>query len=240
MTQYTENDLIAYHLGEPCDDAGIREALEQDVALAELSQSIAITLRVFSAKPVPTPDTEKVWQQMRATLPLLQTAAKHRGGLRWAWWAVGPALGLALLLVTVTRLHGRHSMEQADRSGALQQIRLTKEPIQDPEIGQHLDRAERWLTEVNHAAQPLDTDQRTEAQGLLLRNAVYVRMAREHGDLPDAAVLERLGLVLTAAEHDPGTAEDGWHIRLEMNTNGLLLDIRILRQNHAEHAGDTL
>jgi len=57
-------------------------------------------------------------------------------------------------------------------------------------------------------------------------------MAHDSGDLAEASVLENLGRVLTTMDHEPAR-DSGWHIRFEMNTDGLLLDIRILRQNDA-------
>jgi hypothetical protein len=57
-------------------------------------------------------------------------------------------------------------------------------------------------------------------------------VTRAQGDLGTASVLESLGRVLTNIDHAP-ELDDGWHLRLEWNTKGLLLDIRILRQNDA-------
>ncbi len=82
--------------------------------------------------------------------------------------------------------------------------------------------------------EPLDPDTRAQAQALLVGNAFYVQTARQQGDLADAALLEKLGRVLTSVDHDPpADSTGGWHVRLELNTNGLLLDLRILRQNQA-------
>jgi hypothetical protein len=64
----------------------------------------------------------------------------------------------------------------------------------------------------------------------LLKNAVYVQTARDNGDLAEAALLERFGRVLTTLDNEP-PHQSTWRVRLEMNTSGLLLDIRILQQN---------
>jgi hypothetical protein len=107
---------------------------------------------------------------------------------------------------------------------------LTTQPA-DPAIANHLDAAERLLTEVNNSPGSLDNVTREQAHSLLLKNAVYVHAARNSGDLAETAVLENLGRVLTTLDNEPQTPETAWRLRLEMNTNGLLLDIRILRQN---------
>ena len=108
---------------------------------------------------------------------------------------------------------------------------LTTQPA-DPAVADHLDAAERLLTEVNHASGPLDDTTRSQAHELLLKNAVYVRTAQDQGDYAEAAVLDNLGRVLTTIDNSPPEAPHSLlRFRLEMNTDGLLLDIRILRQN---------
>jgi len=113
---------------------------------------------------------------------------------------------------------------------------LTSEP-RDPAIADHLDSAERLLTEVNNTQGPLDEITREQAHHLLLKNAVYVHSARESGDVAQAAVLENLGRVLTTLDNEPETQHSTWRLRLEMNTSGLLLDIRILQQNDDRNQG---
>ena len=114
---------------------------------------------------------------------------------------------------------------------------LTTEPV-DPAIANHLDAAARLLTTVNNSSGPLDEVTREQAHTLLLQNAVYVHHARERGDLAGAAVLENFGRVLTTLDNEPSTQHGTWRLRLEMNTSGLLLDIRILRQNDDHSQGD--
>jgi hypothetical protein len=67
---------------------------------------------------------------------------------------------------------------------------------------------------------------------LAQKNAVYVQAAQDKGDYAEAAVLDSLGHVLTTIDRAPPEAPHSllW-FRLEINTDGLLLDMRILRQN---------
>lgn len=228
-----EQELIAFHLGEACDDKAIRARLQRDEAYAELSDSINRTLRVFSAEPVPAPDTTAAWQRLRTTLPVLEPVRKTR---RWRWFVLAPAAVFAVLLLAVGLLMPRvfHRRAQPDEAGI---IHLTP-PAGSADaqaMTAHLDRAERWLTVVNHASAPLDEQTRSEGQQLLTSNAVYLTQARTQGDLPDAFALERLGRVLTTANH---ANENGVQLRVEMNTDGLLFDLRILRQNHSHATGE--
>ena len=104
-------------------------------------------------------------------------------------------------------------------------------------IANHLDAAERLLTEVNNSSGSLDDTTREQAHNLLLKNAIYATNARDSGDLAQAAVLENFGRVLTTLDNEPPTPHSTWRLRLEMNTSGLLLDIRILRQNDDHSQG---
>jgi predicted anti-sigma-YlaC factor YlaD len=241
MSHFSEEDLIAYQLHEGSDEASIRRHLEACSECAVLSESIAETLRIFSSEPVPQPDLERNWQRLRGNLSVLTPPARRRYLPRMALWSTAGLVAAGLLLVIFV---GVHVTRDRDRIAALLPAinrvshpntainghgPLTTEPI-DPAIANHLDTAERLLTEVNHTSGALDPAIRAQAHELLLSNALYVRTARDHGDLAQAAVLDDLGRVLTTLDND-SSAHDTLQVRLEMNTSGLLLDIRILRQN---------
>jgi hypothetical protein len=195
-------------------------------------------LRVFSAEPAPQPDLEHNWQRLRGNLSVL-TPERRRGFelLRWHWaW---PAIGIAaaaLLLLTVFGTHINRTNETKHNLAVNGHGPLTTQPT-DPAIANHLEAAERLLTEVNNASGSLDDNTREQAHDLLLKNAVYVQNARDSGDLAEAAVLENFGRVLTTLDNEPPTPHSTLRLRLEMNTSGLLLDIRILRQNDDHSQG---
>ena len=237
MKHFSEEDLIAYQLHESSDESTISMHLESCSECADLSESIAETLRVFSADPVPQPDLEHNWQRLRGNLRVL-TPERPRGFelFRWHWaWPVAGLTTAALILLTVFGTH-IHRVDTRHTIAVNGHGPLTTEPT-DPSIANHLDAAERLLTEVNNSSGPLDDATREQAHSLLLQNAVYVRNARDSGDFAEAAVLENFGRVLTTLDNEPPTSHSTWRLRLEMNTSGLLLDIRILRQNDDHSQG---
>jgi hypothetical protein len=237
MKHFSEEDLIAYQLHESSDERTISMHLESCSECADLSESIAETLRVFSADPVPQPDLEHNWQRLRGNLRVL-TPERPRGFelFRWHWaWPVAGLATAALILLTVFGTH-IHRIDTRHTIAVNGHGPLTTEPT-DPSIANHLDAAERLLTEVNNSSGPLDDATREQAHSLLLQNAIYVRNARDSGDLAEAAVLENFGRVLTTLDNEPPTSHSTWRLRLEMNTSGLLLDIRILRQNDDHSQG---
>lgn len=241
MTHFTEEELIAYQLHEGAEENAIRQHLEHCPECAAVSDSIAETLRIFSSDPVPQLDLDRNWQRLRGNLSVLTTETRRRFRPRFVLWPV-VGLAAAILLavvfvgVRVTRSrdgitallpalnHINHTNTAINGHGP-----LTTEPV-DPAMANHLDAAERLLTEVNHTTGSLDPATRAQAHELLLTNAVYVRSARDHGDLAQAAVLDDLGRVLTSLDNEP-PKHSTLQLRVEMNTRGLLLDLRILRQN---------
>jgi hypothetical protein len=238
MKHFAEEDLIAYQLHESSNETAIRKHLDECAECAAMSESIAETLRVFSAEPVPQLDLEHNWQRLRGNLSILSVErSKWFGFRRLAWPAIGLAMATFLVVVFVT-LHGHHAVKTRPNLAINGHGPLTTEPS-DPAIADHLDAAERLLTEVNNTQGPLDETTREQAHNLLLKNAVYVHTARQSGDVAQAAVLENLGRVLTTLDNEPETSHGTWRLRLEMNTSGLLLDIRILRQNDDQNQGAT-
>ena len=229
MKHFTEEDLIAYQLHESDAEQAIRHHLDTCSECAAVSDSIAEMLRVFSADPVPQPNLEHNWQRLRGNLSALTPERNPRFGIlkhRWAW----PA-GLAAAALVLVTVIGVHSHRQVKPNYAINgHGPLTTQPT-NPDIANHIDAAERLLTEVNNSQGPLDGETRDQAHALLLTNAVYVRQARTSGDLAEAAVLEDLGRVLTTLNNAPATPESAWRLRIEMNTNGLLFDLRVLHQN---------
>lgn len=234
LQHLSEETLIEYHLQESTEEAAIRKHLDGCSQCATLSESIAETLRVFSAGPVPEANLERNWHRLRGNLSVLGPARARTPRLSpWLWWPAAALVAAAIALaVGVLSLPRFRAARMGDLATFHRPGPLSATPT-NPAIAQQLDSAERLLTEVNHTSGSLDETTRSQAHDLLLKNAVYIHDARAHGDLATASVLEDLGRVLTNIDHAPDLDDTGWHLRLEWNTKGLLLDIRILRQNDA-------
>ncbi len=236
MTRHlSEDELIAYQLGETADSALMAAHLEHCALCAATAESIAQTLRVFSASPVPEANLDHAWQRLRGTLPLLPEKSADLQTRRWPLlWTAAAALAACLLALVVLHLpHTTRVLPTSPSTAAFQPGPLTAYP-QDQNVAAHLDNAERLLTEIDHSSGPLDEATRDRAAQLLLTNAIYVQRAQQDGDTAQASVLEQLGRTLTSVEHEPPNPPKRWNVHLEMNTSGLLLDIRILQQNDAE------
>ena len=232
LQHLSEEELIEFHLDESADAPAIRKHLETCGVCGALSESIAETLRVFSAERVPEVNLEHNWQRLRGNLSIVGDAPRRRFSFtKWLLPAGGVALAAVALLLFMAWKPQRVEPTPGEQQASITQPGpLTATPA-DPLIAAQLESAERLLTEVNHTTGPLDESTRTQAHELLLRNAIYIQSARQRGDLGTGFVLEDLGRVLTTIDHAPKSEDGGWHLRMEWNTKGLLLDIRILQQN---------
>jgi hypothetical protein len=235
----SEESLIELHLDESANAAVIRQHLEGCAECAAMSESIAETLRVFSASVVPPVDLDQQWQRLRGALPRLPVDVRpQRRFPRWLLLASGSAFAAIVLILALTYRPLQRMSHDAGANALVRTGPFTNAPVEplDPQIEQQLDGAERLLTVVNHTSGPLDEATREQAHNLLLKNAVYIRMAREEGDPGKAVVLDDLGRLLTNIDHANSPNDSGWDLRLEWNTKGLLLDIRILRQDDSRHS----
>ena len=201
MKHFSEEELVAYQLCESDDASAVRKHLELCPPCAAVSDAIAETLRMFSAEKVHEADLDGNWRRLRSSLRVLEPEPRRRFHFLPSS-RVSLAIGLAavVLVVGIIGLDRRHNRElrqiAAPTSSHAINGRgpLTTEPV---DLANHLDAAERLLTEVNHATGPLDHGTRTQAHDLLLKNAVYVRTAQDQGNFGEAVVLENLSRVLT-------------------------------------------
>jgi len=109
-------------------------------------------------------------------------------------------------------------------------------------LGDHLDRSERLLVELNHPDEAaVDPALRATARELLSANRVYRHSAAQTGnesqELPGAQslgiALKSLERVLTEVANDPGSMSPSEIAALEkrLNTDSLLFEIRVLRSH---------
>jgi hypothetical protein len=96
----------------------------------------------------------------------------------------------------------------------------------------HLDRTERLLVALNHAdsSGPAENSQlQSDARELLASNRLYRATASKAGDPAMAGALDRVENVLAEVANDPNlTADDLERVRRDMNTEGILFEIRVL------------
>jgi hypothetical protein len=172
---------------------------------------------------------EQIWQSIGASLPVYEKAKS-------SWLRFYRPLGWAaacVLLVAVAFVAGRRWERKQTSSVAVAVDPQARQRVVIVVLGDHLDRSERLLVQLNHAnGNDLpDLPLRSEARELLASNRLVRQSAMQAGDLNVEGSLDRLERLLMELANEPDklTEADLNRLRQEMNTDGLLFDIRVLR-----------
>jgi hypothetical protein len=232
MKHLNEEELIEHYYEESVNMADCERHLKACAACAKHYAELRRDLD--GVKPLAPPARgedygEQVWQSIRSSLPVYEKP-KRSWIRRWQplGWAAACALLIALAFVTGRQWERKQtpSVAEAVDPQARQRVVIVV-------LGDHLDRSERLLVELNHAgsndisAAPL----RSDARELLASNRLLRQSAIQAGDLNVEASLDRLERLLVELANQPEdlSEADLNRLRQEMNTDGLLFDIRVLR-----------
>jgi hypothetical protein len=171
---------------------------------------------------------EQVWQSIGAYLPVYEKPKS-------SWMRYYRPLGWAaacVLLVAVAFVAGRRWERKQAPSVAVAVDPQARQRVVIVFLGDHLDRSERLLVQLNHAnGNDSSLPLRSEARELLASNRLIRQSAMQAGDLNVEGSLDRLERLLMELSNEPDklTEADLNRLREEMNTDGLLFDIRVLR-----------
>lgn len=234
MKHMNETELIEHYYG---DSANMADGERHLKTCALCAKSYAELRRdLDGVKPLAPPArdegyVEQVWQSIRGSLPVYERP-KRSWTLTQLWRPLGWAV--ACLLIAVAFFAGRQWERRQPSAVAVALDPHARQRVVIVVLGDHLDRSERLLVELNHAgadvsgvAMPL----RTEARELLSTNRLVRQSAIETGDVRVEASLDRLERLLVELANEPNdpSGADLDRLRQEMNTDSLLFDIRVLR-----------
>ena len=233
MKHLTAEELVDHYYGEASNPACIAQHLRECNTCAEANAALRQDLASIRPSTVPVRDAsygEQVWQSLRSSLPVYEKQKRS-----WLHFNLLQGLGYAtvcIVLIVAAFFAGRQwehrqrpNIQSAGNSQPAQPIILVV-------LGDHLDRSERLLVELNHAN---DADAvmpvKAEAQDLLSANRLYRESATRAGDPQLTAALDRLERVLVEIVNEPEGSSPAQLARLqkEMNTDGLLFEVRVLR-----------
>jgi hypothetical protein len=177
-----------------------------------------------------------VWESLRPGLiPYQKKTAAWR---RWAHWrATALAVSCAMLLA-VAFFGGRYWERVATKKANVAVKPQGAQRLVLVVLTDHLDRTERLLVQLEHADSPDRAENaqlQSEARELLASNRLYRVTASNAGDPALAGALDRLEGVLAEIANDPNlSAADLERVRKDMNTTGILFEIRILRSRSSD------
>jgi hypothetical protein len=233
MKHLSKEQLIEHYYGE--DGADVKHHLEICRECADAYAALGRDLGALKAPEAPDRASlygEQVWGSISNSLP----AYRARGG-SWQraglWRKIGYAAACVLLIAGAFLTGGRWERKQSPITATGDDAQI-KQPVVLVVLGDHLDRSERLLIELKHADAssaaavfPLSE----EARDLLPANRRCRQSAMQIDDPSLASVLDDLDRVLAELANEPGglSASAITRLQTEMNTDGLLFEIRVLR-----------
>jgi hypothetical protein len=232
MKHVGEEDFLELYCGEatPATHAHMEACPECAARYAKFKQDLARIQPIANWKRS-VDYGEHVWGTVRPKLIPYQKEAEPRSA--WTLWRAGAlAFGCALLLLAGFfggRYWERVTATKANSAGNAQAARRVVLVV----LTDHLDQSERLLVELEHADSSDGAENaqlQSEAQELLASNRLYRDTARNVGDPGVASALDQLqGVLAEVADGPTLTAADLDRMRKEMNIEGILFEIRVLR-----------
>ncbi len=236
MRHLNDYELVDHYYGEADDPAYVSNHLRE---CGDCARSYAALMRDLSEiQPITPPERTadygaQVWQSIRSSVAVYEKKKSP-------WFSFNLRTGLSfaaacLVLISVF-FAGRHW----ERRNAPTPVTVAGDNGQVKErvvllvIGDHLDRSERLLVALRHG--DADSAIQAEARDLLSSNRLYRESASQTGDPALASALDHLERVLVEISNQPDGVTPARLVELqkEMNTDGLLFEVRVLRSRVQE------
>jgi hypothetical protein len=236
MKHLSEEELIGEVYGEGTGPAHVHlaECPECHRAYSE----VCADLDEFESTEPPERDDaygERVWQAIAPELEAYEQRRPQWFSMEWmrplSYAAACALLATAAFFAGRVWERGRPGTTAnatTNRSGG------SKRPILVVVLGDHLDRSERLLVELKHVDaenSQMIPPLRDEARSLLSANRICRKDAEKEGDPELEKALGRLDHLLSEMANQPDGLNAAAITRLqhEMNTDGLLFEVRVLR-----------
>lgn len=179
---------------------------------------------------------DRVWEALR---PQLIPYPKKASGWRlWGNWRAAALLVGCLAALAMVFVGGRYWERMKTKEANVATNPQSTQRVVLVVLTDHLDRTERLLVELEHTGSKdvADNSQlQSEARELLASNRLYRVTASNAGDPALAGALDRLEGVLAEIANDPNlSAADIERVRRDMNTKGILFEIRVLRERSSD------
>jgi len=238
MKHLTEEEMMEHYYSEDFGKAKAEAHLQACQQCSKAYGELSRLLRSVQAPSLPPRDSEygtQVWQSIQGSLQPYAPTPKRRFFL-WPQFAYAAACVLVLAGAFWAGRIWEHVHSMPFVAGSEQQA---KERVVLFVLDNHLDRSERLLVQLNHTnGEENDVDSRlqAEAQQLLSDNQLYRQSAARANDPLLNAALDHLERVLLEVANSGNelTSTDIASIQKEMNTQGLLFQIRVLRAKVSE------
>jgi hypothetical protein len=234
MNHLTEDELVERYYGEDSPEGA--EHLETCSECGRAYAALKSDLNEVAAVEPPPRDQrygEEVWRSLSPSLAAYPERRPARRRLN-LWLGLAAAAACAVL-VSAAFYAGRVWEHRQPHTT------VAKTPVATPQprvvivvLSDHLDRTERLLVELKHADaddKEMIPPMRDEARVLLAANQRFKNDAEKSGDPDLSAALDRINRLLIQMTSHPGGLDTAALARLrhEMDTDGLLFEVRVLR-----------
>ncbi|HEX7159044.1 MAG TPA: hypothetical protein VF214_08530 [Edaphobacter sp.] len=239
MNHLTEYQLIEHYYGESENPTRTASHLSECTDCANTFATLSRDLSEIQSITPPECSADygaQVWQSIRNSVAVHEPRQKRNRWFSMNLWSGLSFATAALVLLAAAFFAGRqwehrNSQSPANVATASGDNGQVKERVVLLVLGDHLDRSERLLVSLKHAdtAAPVQA----EARDLLAANRLYRESAAGLNDPALTAALDRLERVLIEVANQPGelTPERLDQLQRQMNTDGLLFEVRVLRSH---------
>jgi hypothetical protein len=255
MNHLSEEELIAHAYAED-DNHAVQQHLQACAECAKAYHTLGTDLADMKFAEAPARDAAYghcVWESIAGSLPAYESRKSWlRGGLWPAFSYAAAGIALVFCAFLGGRLWEHRHAQTVAQNHAQQHEQSVVEPTQRVVVvvlSDHLDRSERLLVELKHAdadSGKLASPLRDEARSLLPANRICRQNAKHADDQALATALDRLDHLLIELANQPDGLNNQTISRLqeEMNADGLLFEVRVLRSRQAASSthtkGDTI
>jgi hypothetical protein len=248
MNHLSQEELIELYLSDDGPDAARHlDACAECTGEYEALQADLAELKALEPPARPENYGEQVWNSISGKLPAYVDRQRPWSRKIWfrqpSWIGLTAAATCALLVAAAFyagRLWEHRTPPPAvvSRPAPPAQQRVVVVVLSD-----HLDRSERLLVQLKHAnaddAQ-LATPLRDEARSLLAANRKCRQEAEANGDPALTNALDHLNQLLSDLANQPGglNADAIARLQAQMNQDGLLFEVRVLRSRIPKHQAE--
>jgi len=222
MSHLSEDQLVLHYYGEALDGAEDDHLRMCDTCRAEY-RNLQRVLNSVNAAPVPERPPEygaAVWQRLESQV---------RGRRRFAWlsareWLLAGAMAALLVMAFLAgRLTHHPAPQVATNNGPV------RERILLVAVGDHLERSQTILVELENSSSTDISYERQAAADLVESNRLFRQTAASAGDTATASVLEDLERVLIEISNSPSEVSRRQlrDLQKEIEERGILFKVKV-------------
>jgi hypothetical protein len=229
MNHLTEEELVLYYYGEAPDGAPPDGHLAGCDECRGRYAGLQRVLNSMDSAAVPERGAEygaAVWRRLEPELP------RRR---RWSWmfeprrWAVAAAMAALLVAAFLTGRYSQKPGAPPSTAGITGSAGTVRERVLLVAMGDHLERSQMILVELENSSSSDITLARDTAADLVENNRLYRQTAASTGDVATASLLEDLERVLLEIANSPPHVSRARldEMRKDIEARGILFKVKV-------------